>query len=361
MSDDTINKGLLSPADEVSVKKVIQKFGSHRRHIATRWRFIFAAIAIGAVIGLITSLLTKTVYTAECTFVLEEGDKGGGGLGQYSALASMAGIDVGSSTGLFQSDNITQLYKSRLMVEKTLLTPAMFNNGSQLLINKYIEINKLRKAWNENPKLKDLKFDIPKQRYTIIHDSIINLIVGDINKNYLTVEKPDKKLTLVSVKVKATDQRFAKAFTETIVSNVNSFYVQTKTKKAQQNVVLLQRQADSVRSVVNTSIGRAAFAFDANPNPDPANMQGLRAPSQKRQVDVAASTAIYSEVVRNLEISRAALQRETPLIQVIDQPVLPLLNDRLSKSKAIITGALVAFLLSILWIITKNMYAEIMG
>lgn len=360
MSDDTINKGLLSPADEVSVKRFIIKFGEHRRHITSRWKFLLIAVVIGAIIGLITSLLTKAVYIAECTFVLEEGDKGGSSLGQYSSLAAMAGIDVGGSSGLFQSDNITQLYKSRLMIEKTLLSPAE-RGDKELLIDRYIHMNKLDEAWKGNVKLNNLSFHLPKSRFSMLHDSIMNMIVSDINKNYLSVDKPDKKLTLVSVKVRAKDQRFAKAFTQNIVANVNSFYIQTKTKKAQQNMVLLQRQADSVHRIVNQYIGRAAYAYDSNPNPDPANLQSLKAPSQRRQVDVQAATTIYGEVVRNLEIARASLQRETPLIQVIDEPVLPLPNDRLGKMKAISTGALVAFMLAVLGLFMQHMYRGIMA
>ena len=59
---------------------------------------------------------------------------------------------------------------------------------------------------------------------------------SDINKNYLSVDKPDKKLSIISVKVKSTDKYFAKEFTETVVNNVNEFYIETKTKNSIQNL-----------------------------------------------------------------------------------------------------------------------------
>jgi hypothetical protein len=349
------------PADVLTVKAFIRKIGDTRRYMLARWKFIMIAMIIGGTIGLVYAFLRKTVYTAECTFVLEEGNKGGGSLSQYSALASMAGIDVGGGgSGLFQGDNITQLYKSRLMLEKTLLTPVVIAGKNELLIDKYIKINGLDKAWKDNQKFRSINFNIGRQRFTTTHDSIIGLIVNDINANYLSVEKPDKKLSMISVKVKATDPIFAQAFTQNIVANVNAFYIQTKTKTAVQNVLLLQHQADSVHRVLNLYIGSAAEASDATPNPDPNMLQVLRAPSQKRQVEVQAASGIYAEVVRNLEISRAALQKETPLIQVIDQPVLPLQNDRVGKLKSIITGALIAFLTSVIWLFTKKIYDGIM-
>jgi len=347
--------------DEVSIKIAIQRFGNTRRYIYQQWRLLLLAGLIGAAIGLVYALMKKPVYTASCTFVMEENDKSGGSLGQYSSLASMVGIDVGGSNSIFQGDNITQLYNSRLMLEKTLLTSAIFNSKAELLIDKYIDINHLRQAWGNNPTLKDINFDIPQSNFTIQHDSIINLIVNDISKNYLTVDKPDKKLSMISVDVKSRDQLFAKEFADKIVSNVNNFYIQTKIKGAQQNVLLLQHQADSVHNILNSSIGRFASASDANPNPDPASQQELRAPSQRRQIDVQAATAIYTEVVRNLEVARGALERETPLIQVIDQPVLPLDVERTGKIKSLLTGTFIAVSVMILWLISFRIYRSIMS
>lgn len=346
--------------DEVVIKRIILKVGDSRRHITSRWKFILFAAILGGAIGVLYATLKAPVYTAESTFVLEEGTKPGSGLGQYSALASMAGIDVGSSSGLFQGDNIIQLYKSRLMIEQTLFSKAIFNNKSQLLIDRYIESNKLNEAWKDNPRLKDLSFSVPANKFTVEHDSVIGIIVNNLNKNYLTVDKPDKKLSMISIKVSSKDQLFAKAFAENMVSTVNSFYIKTKTKGIVQNVTLLRHQADSVRRALNSSIGGAASALDSDPNPDPS-MHILRVPSQKRQIDVQASTAMYTEVIRNLEIAKSALQRETPLIQVIDEPKLPLPNNKSGRLKSLISGMLIGILISIIWVFTMKMYRGIMS
>jgi hypothetical protein len=245
------------------------------------------------------------------------------------------------------------------MLEKTLLTSVKMANRNELLIERFIKMKEYRQAWDKSSKLRGISFGIPKTEFTINHDSIINLIVSDINKNYLSVDKPDKKLSMVRIRVKATDQLFAKAFAETMVSNVNSFYVQTKTRGGIQNVILLQHQADSVRRVLNRSISGTAAALDIYPNANPA-LQSLRVPSRKKEVDVQAATAIYAEVIKNLEVARGMLQRETPLIQVIDSPVLPLNNDRVGKFKAMLTGIFVAVLVATLLIITIRVYRGIM-
>jgi hypothetical protein len=354
-----LNKQKKQP-DEITIKQVVLKFGSLYRYLLSKWKIILLAGIIGGVLGVLYATFKKTIYTAECTFVLQEGNNQGGGLGQYSALASMVGIDVGGSSGLFQGDNILELYKSRLMLEKTLLTQVALNGKTQLLIDRYIEHNQLREAWKSKPNLKNLSFDIPKNQYTIQHDSLITLIVSDIKKRYLSVDKPDKKLSIISVKTNAKDQLFAKAFTQTIVTNVNNFYIQTKTKGSLQNLKLLQHQTDSIRHALNASIGGTAAALDVNPNPNPA-LQILKVPSQRRQIDVQANSAIYAEVVKNLEVARGMLQRETPLIQIIDQPVLPLPNDKLSRLKALITGGFIGVILSLFIITAQRLYLKIIS
>lgn len=342
--------------DEISLKELILKLREWYRYLLSKWKVIVLAGVIGGLLGLLYAYFKKPVYTAECTFVLEE-QGSGGALGQYAGLASMVGIDLGgtSSNGIFQGDNIIELYKSRAMIQKTLLSKGDFNGQKQLLINRFIELNQLKKKWRKDRWLSSINFDIPRNKYGILHDSIINIIVKDIKKNYLTVVRPDKKLSIISVQVNSTDQLFAKKFAEGIVANVNSFYVQTKIKKSSENLAILQRQADSVRGVLNSSFGAVAAAMDANPSANAA-LAVLRVPSQRRQVDIQANSAIYTEVVKNLELARISLRKAAPLIQIIDTPVVPLPKDEVGILRGASIGAVLASFIVILWLAVRRFF-----
>ncbi len=347
--------------DEISLKEVVLKFKELFYYLLSKWKLIVLAALFGGILGFLYAYFKKTIYTAECTFVLEE-QGSGGGLGQYAGIASMVGIDLGGggNNGIFQGDNIIELYKSRSMITKTLLSSGDFNGKKELLIDRYIEFNKFRDKWADRSDLKNISFNIPEEKYTIKHDSIIGDIVKDIDKNYLTVTKPDKKLSIISVQVKSKDELFAKQFTDKIVENVNDFYVQTKTKKSFENLQILQKQADSVRRVLNYSIGGAAAAVDANPNANPA-LQILRVPSQRRQVDVQASSAIYGEVVKNLEIARISLRKETPLIQIVDKPILPLDKVKVGKIKGAFIGLFIGGFLSVFFLLGKKIFTGLIS
>ncbi|WP_317047858.1 lipopolysaccharide biosynthesis protein [Pedobacter chinensis] len=309
---------------------------------------------IGGGVGLAYSYLKKPTYTAITTFVLEDERSSSGGFGSIAGLASIAGIDLGSGGGnIFQGDNIQELYKSRKMIEKTLLTSVAIGNKNQLLIDRYIDFNKMREKWSGKPELQGIRFstrDTSKKnlnKFSRVQDSIIGVIVTDINKNYLNVVKPDKKLSIIKAEVVSKDEIFAKSFNEQIVKNVNDFYVQTKTKKAKDNVAILQQKTDSVRSVMNGAIYSAALVADATPNLNPTRQVQRTAPIQRSQFSAETNRAILSELVKNLELSKISLRKETPLIQVVDEPVFPLEINRIGKAKGILIGGALAGLLSI--------------
>jgi uncharacterized protein involved in exopolysaccharide biosynthesis len=82
-----------------------------------------------------------------------------------------------------------------------------------------------------------------------------------------------------------------------------------------------------------------------------------RAPSARRQVDVQANTAILTELVKQTELAKVTLRKETPLIQVIDRPILPLAKERFGKTKGLVMGGILAgFLVIVVLVIKRILY-----
>jgi hypothetical protein len=347
--------------DEISFKEIVLKLREWYRYLGSKWLVILIAGLAGGIMGLAYAWLKKPVYTATTTFVLESGDGGGGGgLGQYAGIASMVGIDLGGGGGgIFQGDNILELYKSRAMIQKTLLSPLEHDGKKQLLIERFIESNDLRGKWKRKPELANIQFSQPGT-HSRLQDSIMGEIVKDINKTYLTVGKPDKKLSIIKVEVKSKDEVFAKVFNEQIVKNVNDFYVQTKTKKSLDNVAILQQKTDSVRTVMTGAIYTAASVSDATPNLNPTRQVQRVAPIQRSQFTAETNKAILSELVKNLEMSKIALRKETPLIQVVDQPIFPLEKESSSKAKGLIFGGVIFGFLAALVLIVRYIFRNLL-
>lgn len=331
---------------DVALKEFVLKIQDWFKYLLSKWYVFVIAGFVGIVLGYFYAGSQRPIYTATTTFVLEAGDPGGG-MGQYAGMAALVGIDIGGkSDGIFQGDNLLELYKSRKMIEAALLYPSA-SDTSKLLIDSYLEINKVRDLWKEkSPNL--LKINFKHMQDSLLQrsrDSIIQRVVGDINKNNLTVGKLDKKLSIIKVDVKSPNEVFSKEFNEAIVNQVNSFYIKTKTKKSLDNIDILQHKTDSVRAVMNGSISVAASIVDATPNLNPTRQAQRLIPTQRSQFSAETNKAILSQLVQNLEMSKMALMKEAPLIQVVDNPIFPLQKTGLSK---LIGGAIGGILLLIL-------------
>jgi hypothetical protein len=328
-----------SSEDEISLRDIIIGIIDWLKYLFSKWKIILIIGLSGGVAGYFYAKSIKTIYTAESTFVLED-EGSSAGLGQYSGMAAMVGLDLGGGGGgIFQKDNIIELYKSRTMIEKTLLSP-LDTSKNTLLLDRYLDIYHLKEAWKEDEKFKNINFtDI--NRFTRLEDSVITALVKQIRTENLIVSKPDKKLNIISVRIQSEDELFSKEFADRIVTNVNNFYVETKAKKSLDNLSILQFQADSVKAQLLSAISGVASSTDANPNANPSR-QILRVPSQRRQVDAEANKAILTEIVKNLEMAKISVRKEMPLIQIIDSPVYPLQKKRPSTILSIIIGGILS-------------------
>ena len=125
--------------EEITLKELIQKANEWMAYLRSKYKKIALAAIIGALLGIGYSFYKKPVYTATLTYALEDGKAAGGGLG---SLASSFGFDIGGASGnsgAFSAMNLMELFKSRAMVEQTLLAPVNQNNTTM-----YLKINLIK-------------------------------------------------------------------------------------------------------------------------------------------------------------------------------------------------------------------------
>lgn len=340
---------------EITLKELLVKTKEWLSCLVAQWKILILAGIIGAAIGLAYSYIKKPIYTATLSFALED-EKSGGGLGGALGLASQFGLDVGGGGGsIFTGSNLAELFKSRSMVEQTLLTGVPFNGKEISLAEMYILNNDWRDKWQGNTKLKDIQFPPNGDRntFTRVHDSILGVIYQKLSSDGLSVAQKDKKIAIISIDLSSTNEFFSKYFTESLVKEVSDFYIESKSEKARLNMSILERQTDSIRRELNSAITGVAVANDNTFNLNPA-LNVKRAPSARRQVDVQANTAILTELVKQSELAKVTLRKETPLIQIIDKPILPLKKEKFGKAKGILLGGSIALFLMIIILLAKR-------
>ena len=173
--------------------------------------------------------LLNPVHYARTTFVLDNDSTSS--MGDLSSLASLAGINASSfieASSLFQIDNIQELYRSNAMIKKTLLSKSKIDNKDILIIERFIKAENLEKKWSS------LGFnvnDLRSNKTSRVQDSLIKGLVKLIKKEYLLVDKPSRKTTILEIGFDHKDEVLAKSFNENLVQIVNQFYNKTKTLK----------------------------------------------------------------------------------------------------------------------------------
>ena len=338
-------------AENISFDEFLYFFNKWKLYFKSKLLFIIVCALVGSAVGFALSKLIKPKYIGELTFALEEKDASGG-LGAYAGIASQFGFDLGGGGGAFAGENILELMKSRLIIEKTLLTQVNYNGQNTLLVDLYINFNELRDDWKKNKELLNIDFaKTNRENFTIKHDSLLSEFYFDIKNNYLQLAKVDKKLNLVSVKVTSKNEYFSKLFVEQLVKNVTAFYIETKTKKSRKNVEILQFRTDSVKNELDKNMYGAAVSQDQNINMIRAQ---ARVPSVRKQMNVQMLSTMYSELVKNLELSKISLMREEPLIQTIDVPILPLEKVKIGAVKGIAFGGALAGFLAVVFFALKK-------
>lgn len=63
--------------------------------------------------------------------------------------------------------------------------------------------------------------------------------------------------------------------------------------------------------------------------------------------------------MKQTELAKVTLRKETPLIQVIDRPILPLPKERFGIAKGILTGGILAGFLTVLGLIVRRIFKEL--
>ena len=341
--------------DDFSVKSFLDNLRVWISFLLTKTKDILRLSIMFLVLTLGYNYIKSPIHYARTSFVLDS-ESSSNSIGDIASLASLAGINASSfidASSIFQIDNIQELYRSSSMLKQTLLTKSTFGNETEILINRFGREEKIDKKWNK------LGIDFSNQSLfqskSRLHDSVLFEALKIIKEKYLIVDKPSRKTTILEIGFDHKDELLAKSFNENLVSIVNKFYFKTKTQKTGENLKILQRQADSVKNVLDKSILFLAEKDQSIPNPNPLTKVSL-VPYQKALVDVQANGAIYQEIVTQLELAKVTHRNKTPLIQIIDKPTLPLENSRLTFLECLIYGLFGGLFLSVIYFSSTRFY-----
>lgn len=341
---------------EVTFKHIVAAAVDLFRFLLSKWVILVIFGITGGIIGIVYAWSKKPSYEATLTFSTDNDN--GGSAGGLMGLAAQFGFDIGGGGNVFAGDNIVALMQSRKIISATLHTPINYKAKKESLLNVYLAVSGRQKAYQNSTTLKNISFPITQDpaTYSRVQDSILLSVVSTITKDVLKVDRPDKKIEMYQLTCISPDEIFSKEFALQLIKRVSEFYIENKTKRSQFTVDILQKRTDSIRLAFDAALAGRASMTDANLNP------AFLAPQvgiQKKQADITVLSTAYGELLKNLELAKFNLLRETPLITVIDEPVLPLQNLQMGKLIGGIIGGFVFGVLGVGYILIRRTLKEI--
>ena len=236
-----------------------------------------------------------------------------------------------------------QLLKSRVVVESTLLTQANIEGSVDLLVHHFISQEKM---------FVNIDFNQP---HVLYHDSVIGEIWKRIIENDLSIEIENDEANIITLSYVSVNENFAKRFTETLINEMSKMYISHQTKQARNTIDFLQERADSVFKELETVEYDFARIKDINQRIVKASGR-LQELQLMREVEVL--NTMYLEIIKNLEISKMTLLNRTPIIQIIDKPILPLETANISKIILILLVSILGFLISVFYYIIRKLFND---
>lgn len=340
-------------SEDITLKQVLDQISDFKSEIFNNRIKIFVLSILFSLIAVLYSFITPPIYQADITFVTQTSSESSS-LGSLGDIATSFGFSMGAGESTFSQANVMELFRSRRITESTLLRSKKINNKEDvLLIDYYINIHNYRESsdWIDCG-IDKIDFKI---KNSIQHDSIITCVWQDIIEEYLRVDFNSKDASVITLSFISEDQYFAKVFVETIIEEMSKFYVSYKTKNSRHTLSFIQDRADSVYNELELTEEEYAKVQDINKRIVKASGR-LKELQLMRQVQVL--NTMYLELIKNLEVSKLTLLKDTPIIEIMDVPILPLKDQRLDLLSLIILFSSVGFLFSISYIVIKKVIRD---
>jgi uncharacterized protein involved in exopolysaccharide biosynthesis len=322
-----------SQKDEISLKELILKGKEWFAYLwGYKWIILITSI-VGGVFGYAYSrYFSKPTYTSTVSFTMEQKNGSGGALGGLASSLGLGDISAGSGSGMFGGENVLFLMKSNRIIHQSLKEAQPELKGDNLL-NAYV-MNHFEKPLKEK-KIKLFPKNVDTLSFTRKQDSLLLVITKSIRETQIVAERQDKKTTIINLDVKDANEQWAYLFSKALVKNAIDLYLEIKVGKLMRTEQELIQKKDSIRCLLDGSITTLAVESDLNSH---IPLMRYKTNQAKKQIDVEVLKTTYANVIQNLELTKFQRAQEEPIIEIIDEPIIPLDQEKIGLVKGEIIG-----------------------
>lgn len=309
------------------------------------------------------------IFNAPLSFMLNEESGSSAGI---SSLLGSIGLPVGGN-GEENLDKILELSKSRKISAATVFTKTTIDGKEDFLANHLIEMLENKGKWNEKGIFGGKQpHNIDGLRFT--HDS---LLAFSLVENYglkhlqdhltgnsalkimpLLVSGYEEQTGIMKIEAITYHGETSVKLAKSLFEKLSEYYVNQAIEKQEQTYSLIKTKSDSIYEELQAKNFSLANFKDKN--------QGMFARTDKLtetklMLEIQKLGAMYAEATKNLEVADFALKNKTPFIQLIDEPILPIIPQKISILKAIILGLFLGVFLGTVYVVTRKMFRDVLN
>lgn len=322
------------------------------------WRTYAVAFGVAAVVSVIIALSLPRYYESEI-MLAPEYSSSSSSMGSLGGLASMAGINLGSSSG---DDAIYPMLYPDLMAS-TDFAVTLFPVAVQTADGKfkgtyadYMQFHQKKPWWTSMTE--GIKSIFSEKKPVVRAAENVNpfrlnraqtMLIKQISGKVECVV--DEKTNVITLKVTDQDPLICANMANVIRKKLQDFIIEYRTKKAKNELERIQKlQKDAYATYMSKQRKYNATA-DANLD---VVLQSYRSQEMSLENDMQLAYNVYSQLSQQVQLARAKVLERTPAFTTIQNATVPIQPAGPRRMFIVLGFMVVAFILTTVYIIIRK-------
>ena len=345
----------LPTSDAITLKDLVRQIRLWIDEIIKHWYVVAFFVLLGVGYQVYKYSKYTPLYTATITFNVDE-DEGGGNQGLTGILGQFGLGTVRPSR--YNLDKILALSKSRRVIQESLFSKITVDGKEDYIANHLLTQYKLNSTADSKASPFHFTHDslpVFSQEENAMLLTVYGAIIGppDQPKKALLSSSYNEDSNIMTLSVTTTNETISLALAQRMFDSLSKYYINKAIEKSLKTFNLVSMKRDSVLGVLKGTEYQLASFKDAHRS---MLMRTDQITELRLQREVAALSAMYAEVLKNVEVADFTVKNKTPFIQVIDTPLAPIQPVRLSFLRLMLIGVIVGGFIGSVLIIVRGIY-----
>lgn len=355
MNENVRQEPVARPTEEqeIDLLELAGKIWADRR-LVLKW------CGIAVVVALVVAFSIPKEYTTT-VMLAPEVEGGSRSLGGLSALAGMAGINMGSgkSSDALYPDLYPDIVSSVGFTTELFNVPVKDAEG-ELDTNLYTYLKEEQRSpwWSA---IISFPFKCLGWVMSLFKEEEDGTD-GGVNPFQLTKDEDgvvkalneriavsvDKKTSLISLSVTMQDPLISATMTDTVMAKLQDYITEYRTNKARHDLDFTQKLYDEAQKKYYDAQQAYADYVDMNQN---ISLRSVQTRQERLQNEMNLAYNLYNQTAQQLQLAKAKVQENTPVYTIVQAATVPLKASKPSKLMILVGFVFLAGVGSVGWIL----------